>query len=59
MRARVAVVRIPDSPRALLAAAAAMSRLRAQWEAGGGRWFSLEEECTAREGEAEESHGDG
>ena len=58
MSARVAVVRIPDTPRALLAAAATMSRLRADWEAGGGRWFSLEEECAAREGEAEEPHGD-
>ncbi len=37
-------VRIPDTPGALLAIAATMSRVRAEYEARGFEWFTLEEE---------------
>jgi hypothetical protein len=40
----MSAIRIPDTPRALLAIAAAMSRLRARYEAQGGEWFTLEDE---------------
>lgn len=43
-RAGPRVIRIPATPAKLLAMAAAMLRLRAQYEAQGGEWFSLEEE---------------
>lgn len=43
-------IRIPDTPRDLLALAAAMSRVRAQWEAAGGTWFTLEDELAYRDG---------
>ena len=43
-------IRIPDTPRDLLALATAMSRMRAQWETAGGTWFTLEDELAYREG---------
>ncbi len=52
------MIRIPGTPAELLTVAAAMSRLRAEWERQGGAWFSLEEELAYLEQPERVPHDD-